>query len=70
MPKGDENGELSGLHDEELHNLYCSSHIVREIKSRKLRWARPIAIMKEGRRGFKMLTGKSTEKETFRNAYA
>jgi hypothetical protein len=27
------------LHDEELHNLYCSRHIVMVIKSRKIRWA-------------------------------
>jgi hypothetical protein len=31
------------LHNEELHNLYTSPHIVRVIKSRRMRWARHAA---------------------------
>jgi hypothetical protein len=27
------------LHNEELHNLYASSNIIRVIKSRRMRWA-------------------------------
>jgi hypothetical protein len=27
------------LHDEELHDLYCSPSIIRMIKSRRMRWA-------------------------------
>jgi hypothetical protein len=27
------------LHNEELHNLYCSPIIIRIIKSRRMRWA-------------------------------
>jgi hypothetical protein len=27
------------VHDEELHDLYCSPSIIRMIKSRRLRWA-------------------------------
>jgi hypothetical protein len=27
------------LHNEELHNLYCSPSIIRMIKSRRMRWA-------------------------------
>jgi hypothetical protein len=27
------------LHNEELHNLYCSPGIIRVIKSRRMRWA-------------------------------
>jgi hypothetical protein len=27
------------LHNEELHNLYCSPIIIRMIRSRKMRWA-------------------------------
>jgi hypothetical protein len=37
------------LHNEELHNLYASSNIVRGVKSRKMRWARYVARMREMR---------------------
>jgi hypothetical protein len=33
-------GEWRKLHNEELHELYCSSSIVRVIKSRRIRWRR------------------------------
>jgi saccharopine dehydrogenase-like NADP-dependent oxidoreductase len=33
------------LHNEELHNLYSSPNIVRESKSKTLRWAGHIAHM-------------------------
>jgi hypothetical protein len=49
-PKRDE--EIGGwrkLHNEELHNLYCSSSIIRIIRSRRMRWAGHVARM--GRRG-------------------
>ena len=45
----DENGEWSRLHNEELHSWYHSANIVRVIKSRRLRWAGPVARMGEGR---------------------
>ena len=59
-PKRDENGECRPLHNEDLHNLYRSPHIVRVIKSRRLRWAGLVAEMEESRRAFKFLTGKPT----------
>jgi hypothetical protein len=31
------------LHNEELHNLHCSSSIIRIIKSKRMRWARHVA---------------------------
>jgi hypothetical protein len=37
------------LHDDELHGLYSSSNIVRVIKSRRMRWARRVTRMGEGR---------------------
>jgi hypothetical protein len=38
-PKTDEvTGEWRRVHNEELYNLYCTSNIVRVIKSRGLRW--------------------------------
>jgi hypothetical protein len=42
--------------------LYSSLNIVREIKSRRLRWAGHIARMEEDRSAFKILRGKTTGK--------
>ena len=42
--------------------MYRSPNKVRVIKSRRLRWARHVARMEEGRSAFKMLTGKPTGK--------
>ena len=54
--------EWRRLHNEELHSSYHSPNIVREIKSRRLRWAGHVARMVEGRSAFKILTGKPTGK--------
>ena len=42
--------------------MYRSPNIVREIKSRRLRWARHVARLEEDRNVFKILTGKPTGK--------
>jgi hypothetical protein len=45
-PKMDEvTGEWRKLHSEELHNLYSSPNIIRQIKSRRMRWAGHVARM-------------------------
>jgi hypothetical protein len=37
-PKGDEvTGEWRKLHSEELHNVFSSANIIRQIKSRRMR---------------------------------
>jgi hypothetical protein len=36
-------GNWRKLHNEELHNLYSSSNIIRMIKSRRMRWAGYVA---------------------------
>ena len=60
--KKDENGDWRRLHNEELHNLYCSPKIVMVIKFRRLRFAGHVARMVGGRSVFKILTGKPIEK--------
>jgi hypothetical protein len=40
-------GEWRKLHNEELHNLYSSPDIIRQMKSRQMRWAGHVACMGE-----------------------
>jgi hypothetical protein len=55
-PKRDEaTGEWRKRHNEELNDLYFKPNIVREIKSRRMRWAWHVEPMAEKRgvyRGF------------------
>jgi hypothetical protein len=46
------------LHNEELHNLYSSTNIIRQIKSRIMRWAGHVARMGEERKVYRGLVGK------------
>jgi hypothetical protein len=47
-PKRDEvTGEWRKLHSEELHILYSSPDIIRQVKSRRMRWAWHVARMGE-----------------------
>jgi hypothetical protein len=49
-PKRDEvTGERRKLRNGELHNLCPSPDIIRQIKSRRMRWAGHVARMGEGR---------------------
>ena len=59
-PKRDENGEWKRHHNAEIHSLYVLFHIVRAIKSRRLRLAGHVAKMEECRSAFKILTSKPT----------
>jgi hypothetical protein len=49
------------LHNEELHNLYDSSHIIRVIKSRRMRLTGHEPLMGEMRHAYKISVGKSDE---------
>jgi hypothetical protein len=50
-PKRDEvMGEWRKLHSGELHNLHSFLNIIRQIKSRGMRWAGHVASMGEGRK--------------------
>jgi hypothetical protein len=51
-------GEWRKLHNEELKDLYCLPNIVRVVKSRRMRWARHVARMVEGRGVHRVLVGK------------
>jgi hypothetical protein len=46
------------LCNEELHILYSSPNIIRQIKSRRMRWAGHVACMEEERNVYKVLMGK------------
>jgi hypothetical protein len=49
--------EWRTMHNAELHNLYSSPDIIRQIKSRRMRRVRHIASMGEGRKVNKILVG-------------
>jgi hypothetical protein len=51
-------GEWRKMHNGELRNLYSSSDIIRQIKSRRMRWAGHVARMGEGRNMYRVLVGK------------
>jgi hypothetical protein len=51
-------GEWRKLHNGELHNLYAPADIIRQIKSRRMRWAGHVACMGEGRNVYRVLVGK------------
>jgi hypothetical protein len=51
-------GESRRLHNGELHNLYSSPDIIRQVKSRRMRWAGHAARMGAGRNVYRVLVGK------------
>ncbi|KAJ4450901.1 hypothetical protein ANN_02335 [Periplaneta americana] len=51
-------GEWRKLHNAELHALYSSPNIIRNIKSRRLRWAGHVARMGESRNAYRVLVGR------------
>ncbi|KAJ4452201.1 hypothetical protein ANN_03719, partial [Periplaneta americana] len=51
-------GEWRKLHNIELHALYSSPDIIRNIKSRRLRWAGHVARMSESKNAYRVLVGR------------
>jgi len=56
-------GEWRRLHNEKLYDQYCSTNIVRAIKSRKMRWTGHVARMGKRRGVYRVLVGKPEGKE-------
>jgi hypothetical protein len=54
-------GEWRKLHNE-IYDLYSSSHTIRVIKSRRVRWAGHVPCMGDGRGVHRVLVGKSDRK--------
>jgi hypothetical protein len=58
-PKRNEvTGKWKKLHSEELHTLYLSPNIIKQIKSRRMRWVGHVAHMGEERKVYRFLVGK------------
>jgi hypothetical protein len=51
-------GEWRKLHSEELHNFYTSPDIIRQVMSRRMRWAGHVARIGDERKVYKVLMGK------------
>ena len=46
------------MHNAELHALYSSHNIIRDLKSRRLRWAGHVARIEQSRNAYRVLMGK------------
>ncbi|KAJ4451572.1 hypothetical protein ANN_03041 [Periplaneta americana] len=55
-------GEWRKLHNIELHTLYSSLDIIRNIKSRRLRWAGHVSRMGESKKAYRVLVGRPERK--------
>ena len=51
-------GEWRKLHNDEIHALYSSPNIIRNLQSRRLRWAGHVARMEQTRNAYRVLVGK------------
>jgi hypothetical protein len=58
LKRGEVTGEWRKLHNGELHNLYPSSDVITQNKSRRMRWAGHVARMGGGRNLYRVLVGK------------
>jgi hypothetical protein len=58
-PKRDEvTGEWRKVYNFELHNFYSSPDIIRQVKSRRMRWVGHVALMGQERKVYKVWVGK------------
>ena len=56
-------GEWRKLHNSELHALYCSSNIIRNLKSRRLRLTGHAARMEQSRNSYRVLVENLRERD-------
>jgi hypothetical protein len=63
-PKRDEiiSGRIKH-YNEELHNVYTSSNIIRVIKSKRIKWTRNVARMGDKKNTHRVLVGKPVGKK-------
>jgi hypothetical protein len=58
-PKRDKvTGKWRKLHNKELDALYCSSNVIRAIKSRRMRWGGNVACMGDRKGVYRILVGR------------
>jgi hypothetical protein len=55
-------GEWRKLHNEELHDLYSSSSILRIMKSKRMRWVGNVARIGDKKNAYRLVVGKPEEK--------
>ena len=56
-------GKRRKLHNDELRSLYSSPYIIRNLKSRLMRWAGHIARTERSRNAYRILVGKREGKK-------
>jgi hypothetical protein len=56
-------GRWRKLHNEELHNLYSSPSLIRNIKLRRMRWTGHVARMGEKRNVYRLLVESQRERD-------
>jgi hypothetical protein len=56
-------GEWRKLYNGELHDLHASPGIIGQVKSKRMRWAGHVARMGGGRNVYRVLVGKSMERD-------
>jgi hypothetical protein len=61
-PQREEDGSWRKLHNDELHNLFSSPNIFREITSRRMRCMGHVTGMGEGRGVYRILVGRAEGK--------
>ena len=55
-------GESRKLHNAELHEYHSSPNIIKNLKSRRLRWAVHVARMEQSRNVYRILVEKTRRK--------
>ena len=56
--RGEITGEWRKLHNSEIHAMYSARKLIRNLKSRRLRWAGYVARMEKFRNAYRVLVGK------------